>query len=69
MSIRSPLFTTAFLMATLGTAHAEGLRPIQAKSIDLGGVSGVAYYTIERDGFHVVTTLAPGRGGKLFGVH
>ena len=63
MSIRSPLFTTAFLMATLGTAHAEGLRPIQAKSIDLGGVSGVAYYTIERDGFHVVTTLAQGEAG------
>jgi hypothetical protein len=63
MSIRSTLFTTAFLMATLGTAHAEGLRPIQAKSIDLGGVSGVAYYTVERDGFHVVTTLAQGEAG------
>jgi hypothetical protein len=62
MSIRSTLFTTAFLMA-LGTAHAEGLRPIQAKSIDLGGVSGVAYYTVERDGFHVVTTLAQGEAG------
>lgn len=57
MSIRSTLFTTAFLIATLGTAHAESLRPIQAKSVDLGDVSGVAYYTIERDGFHVVTTL------------
>src|SRR6202040_1746780 len=63
MSIRSTLFTTAFLMATLGTAHAEGLRPIQAKSIDLGDVSGVAYYTVERDGFHVVTTLAEGEAG------
>jgi hypothetical protein len=63
MSIRSTLFTTAFLMATLGTAHAEGLRPIQAKSIDLGDVSGVAYYTVERDGFHVVTTLAQGEAG------
>ena len=39
MSIRSTLFTTAFLIATLGTAHAESLRPIQAKSIDLGDVS------------------------------
>ncbi len=63
MSIRSILFTTAFLMAALGTAHAESLRPIQAKSIDLGDVSGVAYYTIERDGFHVVTTLAQGEAG------
>src|SRR6202158_1150188 len=63
MSIRSTLFTTAFLMATLGTAHAEGLRPIQATRIDLGEVSGVAYYTVERDGFHVVTTLAQGEAG------
>jgi hypothetical protein len=63
MSIRSTFFTTAFLLATLGTAHAESLRPIQAKSVDLGDVSGVAYYTIERDGFHVVTTLAQGEAG------
>jgi hypothetical protein len=63
MSIRSTLFTIAFLIATLGTAHAESLRPVQAKSIDLGDVSGVAYYTIERDGFHVVTTLAQGEAG------
>jgi len=63
MSIRNTLFTTAFVLASLGAAHAEGLRPIQAKSIDLGDVSGVAYYTVERDGFHVVTTLAQGEAG------
>ena len=63
MSIRSILFATAFLMAALGTTHAESLCPIQAKSIDLGDVSGVACYTIERDGFHVVTTLAQGEAG------
>jgi hypothetical protein len=50
-------------LASLGAAHAYGLRPIAAKSIDLGDVSGVAYYTIERDGFHVVTTLAQGESG------
>src|SRR5258708_8332835 len=44
----------------LEAAHADGLRPIEAKSIDLGEVSGVAYYTVERDGFHVVTTLEQG---------
>ena len=63
MSIRNTLFTTAFVLASLGAAHAEGLRPIQAKSIDLGDVSGVAYYTVERDGIHVVTTLAQGEAG------
>jgi hypothetical protein len=60
MSFRNMLLVTAFALASLGAAHADGLRPIEAKSIDLGGVSGIAYYTVERDGFHVVTTLAQG---------
>ena len=63
MSIRSMIFAVAFGLASLTTAHADGLRPIQGKSIDLGGVSGIAYYTVERDGFHVVATLAQGEAG------
>ena len=63
MSIRSMLFAAAFALASVEAAHADGLRPIEAKSIDLGEVSGVAYYTVERDGFHVVTTLAQGMAG------
>jgi hypothetical protein len=63
MSVRSTLFAAAFTLASLGAAHADVLRPIEAKSIDLGEVSGVAYYTVERDGFHVVTTLAQGEAG------
>ena len=31
---------------------------MQASSIELGGVSGVAYYTNEKDGYRVVATLA-----------
>ncbi|WP_245315615.1 hypothetical protein [Bradyrhizobium neotropicale] len=63
MSIRSTLFAAALTLASLGAAHAEGLRPIQAKSIDLGEVSGITYYTVEREGFRVVTTLAQGETG------
>lgn len=63
MSVRSSLLAVTLAFATLGTAHAESLRPIQANSIDLGQVSGVAYYTVERDGFRVVTTLAQGSSG------
>ena len=63
MSIRSTLFAATLTLASLGAAHADGLRPIDAKSIDLGEVSGVAYYTVERDGLHVVTTLAQGEAG------
>jgi hypothetical protein len=63
MSIRSLLVAAVFALAPLQAIYAEGLRPIDAKSIDLGEVSGVAYYTVERDGFHVVTTLAQGMAG------
>jgi hypothetical protein len=63
MSIRSILFAAAFGIAVLAPAHADGLRPMEGKSIDLGGISGIAYYTVERDGFHVVATLAQGKAG------
>ncbi|QHO76266.1 hypothetical protein ACH79_30350 [Bradyrhizobium sp. CCBAU 051011] len=63
MPIRNMLFAAAFGIASLTAAHADGLRPIEGKSIDLGGISGIAYYTVERDGFHVVTTLAQGEAG------
>ncbi|WP_439374740.1 hypothetical protein [Bradyrhizobium sp. DASA03120] len=63
MSIRNTLFAAAFGIASLTAAQAEGLRPIEAKSIDLGAISGVAYYTVERDGFRVVATLAQGETG------
>ena len=63
MSVRNLLFASAFALASLGAAHADGLRPIDAMSADVGEVSGVAYYTVERDGFHVVATLAQGMTG------
>ena len=63
MSIRNMLFAAAFGIASLAAAHADGLRPMEGKSIDLGGISGIAYYTVERDGFHVVATLAQGEAG------
>src|SRR3981189_117299 len=63
MSIRRMLVAAVLTVASLEAAHADGLRPIDAKSIDLGEVSGVAYYTVERDGLHLVTTLAQGKAG------
>ena len=63
MSIRNMLFAAAFAIASLTAARAEGLRPMAGKSIDLGGISGIAYYTVEGDGFHVVATLAQGEAG------
>jgi len=46
MSIRSTLLAAAFTLTTLASAHANGLRPIEGRSINLGDVSGVAYYTV-----------------------
>ncbi|MBR1202828.1 hypothetical protein JQ562_24605 [Bradyrhizobium sp. AUGA SZCCT0051] len=67
MSIRSTVLATAFALASLGAsfgaAEARGLRPIEAQSIHLGDVSGVAYYTVEPDGYRVVTTLSQGEAG------
>jgi hypothetical protein len=39
------------------------VRPIEARAVALGSVTGVAYYTVERDGLRVVTTLADGATG------
>ena len=63
MSVRKMFFSAMFALASLGAAHADGVRPIEAKSLDLGDTTGIAYYTVERDGFHVVTTLAQGEAG------
>jgi hypothetical protein len=55
--------TGAGLLAAIslvGVAQAEQLKPIEARSIELGGTVGVAYYTKADDGFRVVATLAAG---------
>lgn len=67
MSIRSSVLAATFALAvfgiSFGAAQARGLRPIEAQSIHLGDVSGVTYYTVEPDGYRVVTTLAQGETG------
>ena len=63
MSIRGTILAAAFTSALAGPGHAEEPRPAAGRGIDLGEVSGVAYYTVERDGFRVVATLAQGEAG------
>ena len=56
MSFRKVAFAAAAVaLASIGTARAGGP---SAHKIDLGAVNGVAYYTEEAGGFHVVATLA-----------
>ena len=58
MTIKQTALAAALALSSLGPAYVDGLRPFQGRVIDLGDVSGVAYYTVERDGFRVVATLA-----------
>lgn len=50
----------AFVVAATSAfaAQADVLSPTFGRTIDLGGVNGVAYYTVKKEGFHVVATLA-----------
>lgn len=63
MNIRNTILAATLALATIGVAQAESLQPRHSQSIELGTVSGVAYYTAERDGFRVVATLAQGETG------
>jgi hypothetical protein len=59
MIIRSASAVLAAALLT-GVAQAGELRPMQASSIALGEVKGVAYYVVTDKGFQVVTTIATG---------
>jgi len=52
-------------LAAIGPAAAQELRPMQGRQIDLGGVAGVVYYTLESGGVRVVATLVEGEGTPL----
>lgn len=64
--MKTILAIAALTVAGLGAAHAAELKPLAAQSIELGEVTGAAYYTVEGDDFRVVTTLQAGEtGGAL----
>lgn len=64
MAIQRTIIAAAFALTVAGgAAQADGLRPVEGRSIDLGDVSGIAYYTVEPDGFRVVATVAQGEAG------
>ncbi|UOM35910.1 hypothetical protein [Acuticoccus sp. I52.16.1] len=64
MTIRHTALAAVLALAPLaGPALAGEVGPSRAHPIDLGAVSGVAYYTVEPQGFRVVATLADGAEG------
>ena len=63
MSTRIRTIAAAALVASLGLhgpAQASELTPIQAHAIAMGGIQGIAYYTVEPDGLRVVATVSAG---------
>jgi hypothetical protein len=61
MNIHRNIASAGLLLAAIGNAEADTLKPIEAFSIDLAGAAGIAYYTVEADGLHLVATLARGQ--------
>jgi hypothetical protein len=62
MKIRfASALAAAAVLATV--AQAGELRPMQAGSIAMGEVKGIAYYTVTDEGYQVVATLAAGEDG------
>jgi hypothetical protein len=57
MSYRSMLLAAIATLTVAGAVHAESLRPVQARKVDLGALAGVAYYTVEQDGHRLVVSL------------
>ena len=63
MAIRHLILAAASVLTFSGAVHAEELQPLQGHTLNLGRVAGVAYYTVEPNGFRVVATLVQGETG------
>jgi hypothetical protein len=63
MSIRGITIAVGSILAIAGAAQADDVPTIASRSINLGEVSGVAYYTVESGGYRVIATLAQGEAG------
>ena len=61
-NIARALAAVLVMVASSATARAEPLSPTHGRSIDLGALKGVAYYTVEKGGYRVVVTLAEAEG-------
>jgi hypothetical protein len=57
MSCRLSLSASVAALVLTGTPYAQPLRSIQAQEVDLRTLAGVAYHTVEPDGYRPVLTL------------
>ena len=49
---------TAAVLASASPAISAEVNPAHGQTIDLGALKGVAYYTVQPEGYHVVATVA-----------
>ena len=65
LAVAGGLIAVAVIAPVRASDKNAGLRPATAKAIQLGYVKGVAYYTQENDGYHVVATLSVADGAPV----
>ena len=56
------LIAALLLSAPFAMAQADTLKPLQARSLELGDYLGVVYFHLTPAGWEVVTTIAPREG-------
>ena len=66
MPYRSALLAAVAAVTVASALHADPLKPVQAEKVDLGALSGVAYYTAEPNGHRLVVTLQAHETGTPF---
>ncbi len=65
LAVAGGLIAVAVIAPVRAADKPAGLRPAAAQKIQLGYVNGVAYYTTENDGYHVVATLSVADGAPV----
>lgn len=65
LAVAGGLIAVAVIAPVRAADKPVGLRPATAQKIQLGYVNGVAYYTTENDGYHVVATLSVADGAPV----
>jgi hypothetical protein len=56
--MRTFVFALVLSLVAFTSVRADDIQPQEAHSVNLGTLTGVAYYTVEGDGYRVVTTVA-----------
>lgn len=65
LAVAGGLIAVAVIAPVRAADKLAGVKPATAQTINIGYVNGVAYYTPEADGYHVVATLSVAGGAPI----